>query len=365
VEAVRRQCSAEQEEALEELREESEKLLASIEGAMNKLREERDLTEEEAAELREQLEAQEELALKLRKDIEGLRKAGVLQGLRMIVLMSVHLKRYNAMVLRKDEERAVALQQLQEEWEQRYDMLVQELEAEREKVGAFLLMQSTLVQTLTHHKREMLLEHKMKSSVIQSDLADVYDRKQSLQEKHETLTKAMGNMEGQIRQLETEMQELTKQSVIVDGKVNVALQRKKKRVDRDLDAMIIKVSEQRDKIGHVTIQLEDTETARLEKEEELKFVEAQLVNTLLEQQRRLVEVLNTVTIDPEEYGVAGVHQDAQQFDAMLHDPSTEEEKQNAAWEKGSYEDQNEVDDALSDASSDDGYIVGRMPAEME
>lgn len=303
VEVVRRQAAEEQEEAMEELREESEKLLGSIEGAMNKLREERDLTEEECAELREQLEAQDELAFKLRKEIENLRKAGVLQGLKLVHVVAHDLKKFRDMVQRKDNERAQALERLEAEWAAKVESLEGQLQDEKDRVHELLLMQQSLFETLTAHKRELLLEHKVQSTVLQNELAEVYDRKQALQEKHENLQKGMGLMEGQIRQLEIEMQELSRQSILQDGKVNVALTRKKKRVDRDMDAMIIKVSEQKDKLTAAEAQMEAAEDERVEKEEELKYVEAQLVNTLIEQQRKLMGVLQSVSVDPRKYGL--------------------------------------------------------------
>jgi len=303
VEEVRRQAAEEQEAAMEELREESEKLLGSIEGAMNKLREERDLTEEECAELREQLEAQEELAFKLRKEIENLRKAGVLQGLKLMHVVAFDIKKFNNMVRQKDEQRERALQKMEEMWEARVQEAMLALQAEKENVAELLNMQKALFETLTEHKRELLLDHKVQSTVLQNELAEIYDRKQILIEQKEGLSKGMGLMEGQIRQLEIEMQELSRQSILQDGKVNIALTRKKKRVDKDMDAMIIKVSEQHEKLEAMDKEMEGAEDIRIEKEEELKYVEAQLVNTLIEQQRKLMGVLQTVSVDPAKYGM--------------------------------------------------------------
>lgn len=270
---------------------------------MNKLREERDLTEEECAELREQLEAQEELAFRLRKEIENLRRSGVLTTLKFMHVLAMDIKKYNIKVAELNAQREEALKTLDEHWGERYVEKEAELETEREKVHAFLTMQDALHDTLTNHKREVLLEHKVQSTVLQNELAEVFDKKEALQDRHDGQLKAMGLMEGQIRQLEVEMQELTRQSVIKDGKVDVALSKKKKRVDRDLDAMIIKIQEQRDKIAATEKMITDVEDSRVEKEEELKYVEAQLVNTLVEQQRKLMQVLQSVRVDAEEYGL--------------------------------------------------------------
>ena len=67
--------------------------------------------------------------------------------------------------------------------------------------------------------------------------------------------------------------------------------------------MIIKISEQGEKLSAMAAEMDGAEDLRIEKEEELKYVEAQLVNTLIEQQRKLMGVLQTVSVDPAKYGM--------------------------------------------------------------
>jgi hypothetical protein len=82
--------------------------------------------------------------------------------------------------------------------------------------------------------------------------------------------------------------------------------------------MIIRVSDQREKLGDVDKQLSQAEADRLGREEELKFVEAQLVAALVDQQRRLMDVLASVQVDPHAYGVPAAP--AVNFDSLLPGP---------------------------------------------
>jgi len=91
----------------------------------------------------------------------------------------------------------------------------------------------------------------------------------------------MSELEGGVRALEKEMQELAKQSVIQDGKINVTLARKKKRVDRDLDNMLVRINDHRSLVQDIEKDMNATDDERVEKEEELKFIEGQLVTTMI------------------------------------------------------------------------------------
>lgn len=112
----------------------------------------------------------------------------------------------------------------------------------------------------------------------------------------------MSEMEGGVRTLEKEMQELAKQSVIQDGKINVTLARKKKRVDRDLDNMLVRINDHRSLVQDIERDMNATEDESVEKEEELKFIEGQLVTTMIQQQRNLMKILGTCKVgDEDEY----------------------------------------------------------------
>lgn len=51
----------------------------------------------------------------------------------------------------------------------------------------------------------------------------------------------MGIMEGQVQQLEAQMQSLFSQRVIKNGEVDNQLKRRKQTVQKDIDLMIVKV----------------------------------------------------------------------------------------------------------------------------
>jgi hypothetical protein len=227
--AVRQQATEEQEEAMDALRVESEKLLGSIEGAMTKLRDERDVASEEAHELREQVGSERKEAEQLRGAVAVLRRGGALANLRLFLLGA----RYVTAVRREREQaerrRVAELQQLNGDWAERYAQLEGELEQQRAKFRVLVRLRSALQETLTGFKREMLVMHKVKSTGLAQELASLSEGKAEASRNATIMGGQVAEVEGTVRAIEKEMQELSKQSVIdKDGTVNVALTRKKK-----------------------------------------------------------------------------------------------------------------------------------------
>jgi hypothetical protein len=297
IQEVRRQAAREQENAMEELREESEKLLASIESAMRKMRDERDLTEADLTDARAQIRKME-AEVEEEKRVNGrLRNAGRSMQLTMAYLIARFVRAQNALVLQNRATLKEAEKRVGKMWQERITKLELLLQDKQDAVEKLLDMKQALYETLTTHKREMLMEHKMRSTVLQKELADANEEKEKLTKQHGQLRQIMGEVEGSVKAVEKELGELSRQGVVQDGRVNVSLARKKKRMDRDLDALLLKLNDQKVALNDVEKHLSSVEDKRIEKEEELKYVEAQLVTTLIQQQRQLMSVIQSVQLD--------------------------------------------------------------------
>ncbi|KAA0174115.1 hypothetical protein FNF27_04336 [Cafeteria roenbergensis] len=302
---ARRQASQEQDAAMEELREESERLLGSIESAMTKMRDERDLMESDLHDARAEVSRLEgELDAKEKRSTTLL-QAGQSMQLTLAWMVARHVTALRQANIGASEAANHTERQVTRLWQARVRAVERRLGAHRARAAALLEMRAALHDTLTSHKRELLVEHKVKSTSCQKALAELSEQRLDIQRQHRRMLQFVSETEGAVKAVEREASELSKQSVIQDGKVNVSLSRRKKRLDRDLDAHLAKLGDQRAALTDLETQMAELEDARVEKEEELRFVEGQLVTTLVQQQRRLMTVLQSVQLgdDPDEAGI--------------------------------------------------------------
>jgi predicted nucleic acid-binding Zn-ribbon protein len=140
---------------------------------------------------------------------------------------------------------------------------------------------------------QLLLEHKLQSSVLQTDMATLSQQIDSVDGERADLANELSKLEGQIKEIERQMRELSKISAIQDGRINVAHARKKRNLDHEFEDVFEKASERRSKLAAVEDRLKALEDERNGKEEHLKELESTLVKILVDQQTKLLAVLAT------------------------------------------------------------------------
>jgi len=166
---------------MENLRDESEKLLSSIESAMNKLRADRDVLEEDLSEARVQVQRAEDREHALRGHLARLQTGGKYQRMQMVWLLARYIAASKG--ARESTERAVteAKQRIELVWRRNLNLVESELATQNGRLDQMLDMKAKLRESLVSHKRELLIEHKMSSATVQQQLAELSERKQELQ----------------------------------------------------------------------------------------------------------------------------------------------------------------------------------------
>jgi hypothetical protein len=302
--AVRQQATEEQEEAMDALRLESEKLLASIEGAMSKLRDERDRCAEDRDIAQAQL-AEERMRVEgLKQENSALKRAGTVAAMKMYVLAGRYVSVLAAERRAAEERRLHELAELEALWSARLAECEARCAEWRRKFYVMCEMKDALAHTLTNFKREMLVNHKVKSTQLSQTLSALATTKAELLKEAQIFMQQVAETEGGIRTLEKEVNDLAKQSVIdKDGTVNVALTRRKKRLDKDMDSALVRMGDRRAALDEVKAKTRGVEEERARTEEELRQVEATFVATLVSQQRQLMTVLQSTPLTAEEMEV--------------------------------------------------------------
>jgi len=94
------------------------------------------------------------------------------------------------------------------------------------------------------------------------------------------------------KELEEEIHQHSKKSSIKHGRIDVAHARKKKRLDEELETAIETIEAKRNEVGTVEARLSELGDQRQDKEDEMKVLERKLVEVLVEQQKKLLQILS-------------------------------------------------------------------------
>lgn len=139
--------------------------------------------------------------------------------------------------------------------------------------------------------RQMLLEHKLHATRLQSDVTLLTQEKVGAEEQVEALLEEITSFEEGVRILEKEMHQLSKVEVeaasYMDEESKYELREQKMRLDREFGDMLSKIGNRKDMLSDLEVKLSSIDKARQMKEEELRTLERKLVVLLEEQQNEL------------------------------------------------------------------------------
>jgi hypothetical protein len=254
--------------------------------------------------LRRQLQSEKELTSSLRDTVGQLKRAGSLATLKAYILAGKYVSVLAAVRAEAEARRLADLAALEAQWNAR---LQAEIALREEWTHKFYVMCETreeLVDALTNFKRDLLVQHKVKCTTLAQEVAALSTQRAELQHDILVLTSQVKESEGGIRTLEKTINDMNKESVIgAGGVINDALQKRKNRLSKDMDSAIVRLEDRRKALKEVADKAQKVEDARTLKEAELKQVEANLVSTLVAQQRQLKAILDAIPLTHEEMEV--------------------------------------------------------------
>lgn len=139
--------------------------------------------------------------------------------------------------------------------------------------------------------RQMLLEHKLHATRLQSDVTLLTQEKVSAEEQIEALLEEISSFEEGVRTLEKEMHQLSKveseASAFMDEDSKFELREQKTKLDREFGEMLGRISNRKDMLDDLERKLSTIDKSRQAKEEQLRTLERKLVVLLEEQQNEL------------------------------------------------------------------------------
>jgi hypothetical protein len=139
--------------------------------------------------------------------------------------------------------------------------------------------------------RQMLLEHKLHATKLQSDVTLLTQEKVGAEESVEALLEEISSFEEGVRTLEKEMHQLTRveaeSAAYMDEESRYALRDQKTKLDKEFGEMLGKIGNRKDMLYDLEGKLSSIDKQRQIKEEELRTLERKLVVLLEEQQNEL------------------------------------------------------------------------------
>lgn len=142
--------------------------------------------------------------------------------------------------------------------------------------------------------RQMLLEHKLQVTRLQSEVSLLTQEKVSCEEQIEALLEEITTFEDGVRLLEKEMHQLSKieaeASIFMDDESKIELREQKMRLDKEFGEMLLKINNRKELLNDLEKKLGIIDKGRQVKEEELRILERKLVVLLEDQQKELENI---------------------------------------------------------------------------
>ena len=291
VAAAEARVAAEMSDAMTQLQDESEKLIGQLEDRLSAVRQERDSTMKDLTQARNEAEEHGDTIYDLQQSLkdaqeeaEANERAAEEARARAKVEAEKTLQRAKADAQEKAAEARAAA-------EAREKTLNASLSEAEQLIADAEGYRSEMHDILVNHKREALLEHQTKSAQLQQQLEKTAMDRDGIEARKDQALDEIAEMERAVKGVETSLREHGQQSAVSGGRINVAYQRKKKRLDEEMEALLVGIEDKRKGVEALEHELEDCSERQRTKEDLLKALERQLVEVLVDQQKRLLRTL--------------------------------------------------------------------------
>lgn len=274
------------ESQLQQLQEESEKLVNQLESALNDLKNEKLSLSAKIDEMASKLEDTEDALYDSRQAFKSLQKEHSLFSWQVSTKIIVMKQRFQKGMEDFDREANQRFEFLRQDMQTKWNDLALHYFKIVNFVNQIEEKRNILVQIIAHYKPEDLKRMKKKIQVLEQEIERMTLERDAIEDQRETMLKEIDDYTLEVR----EHEELVRQhqqdsSMTVNGRINVAHARKKRRLDQEIERLLEQIEHKRSQIQDIDQNMLEKTRAREIKEEELMEVERELVGILIEQQR--------------------------------------------------------------------------------
>ncbi|KAG1713581.1 hypothetical protein DVH05_001368 [Phytophthora capsici] len=281
----------EQEDAIGQVQEDSEKLIEQVERAMMELKKQKEQLETELQSLRSALEEAEDAQFDAQETFKKQQKRAVFHVLNLVMR-----------AMKRISEETQAREMCRAELESKVSRLKTEFSDEKSRWEELMTrirdfwakmqtQHSEMTQTLTNYKRDELVAHRSSSAVLSNEISIVMKQLEEVEEMKITLEKDIETLQNEAQMIEASLRDLMVQS---GGSLNMAVVAKKRRLNEEFEALLERIEKKKTEIRTVDQTLASLRVRREEKEQEMRAMERKLVEILVQQQKQMLLLLSAV-----------------------------------------------------------------------
>ncbi|KAL3662013.1 hypothetical protein V7S43_012820 [Phytophthora oleae] len=284
----------EQEDAIGQVQEDSEKLIEQVERAMAELKKQKEQLETELQSLRSALEEAEDAHFDAQETFKKQQKQAVFHVLNLVMR-----------AMRRISEETQAHQMSRTEMESKVTRLKTDFSGEKSRWEELMTRirefwskvqtrHSEMTQTLTNYKRDELVAHRSSSAVLSNEISIVTKQLEEVEEMKITLERDIETLQNEAQSIEASLRDLMVQSGGSTGSLNMAVVAKKRRLNEEFEALLERIEKKKSEIRTVDQTLASLRARREEKEQEMRAMERKLVEILVQQQKQMLLLVSAV-----------------------------------------------------------------------
>ena len=278
--------------ALDKLATTHEEQEAELRGEIKMMMEERDSALQDIALLQSEIANQQSAIEDTDEELVAAQKSGALRILRLATSSTLQQNALNETLQSTQNEFNTRLQALQAEAVTIQESLEQRIMDMEDTIKSYQTQRKLVQDVLVSHSRDVLLRQKAKSREVLSQLDAIGAERQALQEKRQRSEEERDGLENRIRELEAKIQQHSQTSSLQGGRINIAHARKKRSLDEAYDILLDKLESNREEMSSIDDGLKEVLDRKEIQEERRKETERALVEILLDQSKKVIQILN-------------------------------------------------------------------------
>jgi len=293
MQTVREGAEIATKEAMNALIVEHEGRTQQLEYDLTWAKKQQETAEDESKRCKARTEEDGEKADGLRCDLERVRLEA---GFGRFVLVSKALGKLEkcrvAFQSAKDEEIATLTGEMKCRYENRQYKLEKNITILRKRTASCEERLKLVNATLLNHKRDVLIQNKVKGQDVSSKLEKIVRKIGALESKRQERSSKMTRLEDSIHEVEKQLQVHSQISALQGGRINITHARTKRRLDEEYESILSCIESTREEVT----SLDDAMKSMIEEKdvanEEMRKVERSLVEVLVGQQKKLLSIIS-------------------------------------------------------------------------
>ncbi|RLN71794.1 hypothetical protein BBJ29_005612 [Phytophthora kernoviae] len=283
-----------QEDAIAQVQDDSEKLIDQVERAMEELKKQKEHLESELLGLRSSLEEAEDAHFDAQESFKKQKKQAAFHILHLVMRAQKKLAdtAHDKQVSRTElEGKCIQLKETFTGEKNQWEDLMARVQSTWSQVQ---VQHGEMTQTLTNYRRDELVAHRSTSAVLSNEISIVTKQLEEVEEMKVTLEHDVDALQTEAHSVEASLRDLMLQSGGSSSSLNMAVVAKKRRLNEEFETLLERIEKKKSEVRTVEQTIASLRARREEKEHEMRQMERKLVEILVQQQKQMLLLVSAV-----------------------------------------------------------------------